>query len=192
MTIDDVAADREQAEAERKLIREVFALRASGKVKRWHTVSVIGEQTVDQHCAQCVSLLLLLHPDPSIDLIKAVLWHDSSEQRTGDMPAPIKRSHPDLRAAYHAAEMDVCQAQVSDAFARLSDEDKRWVRTVDILEMALWAADQYMLGNQHALVWLGRAEKYLTLDGHMPIPVGRMLVIIRHQVSVGSWNLENV
>jgi 5'-deoxynucleotidase YfbR-like HD superfamily hydrolase len=147
-----------------KLIDDILSLRASGHVKRWHTVPRVGgEQSVAEHSAQALSLLFLLHPNPSINLVKAVLWHDSAERLTGDLPAPIKRKYPEIRNAYMKAEHDFLLKHhaVLEALSELTSSDVEWLKVVDVLELLLESRDQMLLGNRHAANIAERARSYL-------------------------------
>lgn len=155
-------------------VEEIQSLRASGHVKRWHVVHNINQQTVAEHSAQAVSLLLLLHPNPSVDLIKAMLWHDCAERHVGDMPAPVRRAAPNLATEYERAEQDFIELHVTpfSAMARLTEEDWRWLKAIDTLELFLYCHDEMMLGNQHFAIIEKRARGYLATAGaSVPIEV---------------------
>lgn len=137
------------------LIDEINRSRASGAVKRCHTFPTIGEYTVGQHSYDALGLLLLLHPDASGNLIRAVLWHDAGERRLGDLPATAKWRHEGLGQVYGEAEMEVLREEHPTAFralVALTREEYGWLRTVDALELVMWCDDQLWLGNQHARV----------------------------------------
>ena len=148
-------------------VREVLSLRAAGHVKRWHTVRTLQQQTVAEHCHHCLSLLLLLHPKPSIDLIMAMQWHDSAELRLGDIPAMAKRNQ-DVFA-------EAC-ADIEDLFTRethetvwnaqnaLTAEDWSWIKAIDTLELILWARDEVALGNESARLIMARGRAYIRDD----------------------------
>ncbi len=153
------------------ILEQALSLRASGHVKRWHTAQLIGQQTVAEHSGQAVSLLLLLHPDPSVSLIKSMLWHDSSERLVGDMPAPIKRTSKILSDEYEAAENRVMSAihpLAYEALQDLTEESLAWLRAIDVLELVMLCYDQVMLGNTHFQVIADRAVKYLTESTKTP------------------------
>lgn len=146
-------------------VQEVLSLRASGHVRRWHTIATLGDtQTVSSHSAQALSLLLLLHPSPSVDLIKAVLWHDSAERVVGDVPAPVRRANAVFSDEYEREESRFFGEQAPTAMRAmldLSDDDKRWLKAVDTLELLLYCYEQVMLGNSHFRIIAKRARSYL-------------------------------
>lgn len=93
-------------------------------------------------------MLLLLHPDPSPELVRAVIFHDVAERWTGDMPAPMKWwINP--RAGTMVAETEAEILIELDLARRLSLEDTKWLKALDILELFLFAKDELNLGNHH-------------------------------------------
>lgn len=154
-----------------ELLHQTLSLRASGHVRRWHTLSHLGQQTVAEHSAQALTILFMLHPAPSVNLIKTVLFHDHAERYVGDVPAPVLYANEEYRAVYDEMEMSFFQNEmpfVYDAIADLNDEDRLWAKGVDILELILWCEDQIMLGNQHAKIVGARGKKYLREKRGMP------------------------
>ena len=125
--------------------REIELTRASGHVRRAHTFPHIGEYTVGKHSFDALSLLFLLNPEPSLRLVKAVLWHDLGERVMGDLPAPAKWNNPELAMAYEGAERKALATDhpsAYDAIANLTTEERIWLKTVDLLELLLWCNDQ--------------------------------------------------
>ena len=59
-------------------------LRKGAKVKRWHTLTNVKEQTVADHSWGVVSIILDVWPNSSIALITFALWHDVPEFAIGD------------------------------------------------------------------------------------------------------------
>jgi 5'-deoxynucleotidase len=111
------------------------AVYAAGDVQRWHANPAMARegQTNADHQGRCVQLLLLLHPGPSVALIKAAAFHDLGERWVGDMPRPLKAAHPDLAQAHAAVEAEAI-AQVKGALPDLTDDECRWLKLVDQLE----------------------------------------------------------
>lgn len=128
--------------------RRVLAAREGGNVLRCHTVPHHGQYSVGKHSYDALSLLLLLHPNPSMNLVKATLWHDCAERFVGDMPAPAKWFNQALGEEYEKAERE---AQVASGLAlpELAEEEQNWLTAVDRVELLLWAEEQSALGNRH-------------------------------------------
>jgi hypothetical protein len=125
----------------------ILAMRESGFVKRCHTCRTIGEYTNAEHQWQCLVLLSKLHPDPSKELIWAVAFHDVAERYLGDMPASVGWFDPALKRQQNLAEQDA--SYVLGLGFDLKPEDDWWLKSLDRLELLLWAEDQKALGNKH-------------------------------------------
>lgn len=124
--------------------------RMAGKVERCHAIPTQGSYTVGQHSYDALGLLLCLYPgEPSITLVKAMLWHDSTEQWLGDLPSPTKMQIEGIRELYEGMENEllekVLRVPTSDA---LTEEENKWLRACDLLELYLFCQDQEMVGNQ--------------------------------------------
>lgn len=136
------------------------AVREGGSVIRGHGIKQgVYTYTVGQHSYDVLSIILLLHPNPSAQLIKAALWHDVPERWTGDSPAPIKWRNPILREQL-AKEEKV----ITDHFDLPSEHDlplaeKAWLKGADMLELKMWCTDQRALGSQEVEGTLGMLEE---------------------------------
>jgi 5'-deoxynucleotidase YfbR-like HD superfamily hydrolase len=142
-------------------IRKSLALREGGYTQRMHTVPVLGDTSVARHSWNMASLLWVLHPNPSQDLVWSVLFHDVPERWVGDTPSPAKYSiNPALGKELKEAELKV-EAALGLEFG-LNEEERRWLKALDILEFVMYCDDQSALGNQN--VKTGRANAMRTLD----------------------------
>lgn len=129
---------------------QVRRLREGGHVRRCHALLHNDHGYTDgKHSFDAATLLLVLHPDPSINLVKAVLWHDMGERWVGDLPASAKWASPELSGAYNTLEQTVLRdiLGLGPLFDSLSDNDKQWLVAVDCLEFWMWCLDQLALGN---------------------------------------------
>ena len=72
------------------------ALYNAGAVRRWHTNPHMAHvvDTIDGHSGRVAKMILLLHPAPSMALIRAALTHDDGEYAVGDIPGPAKSALP--------------------------------------------------------------------------------------------------
>lgn len=131
-----------------RLLKKVGLLRNGGNVKRWHTKPIIGENTVGHHSFGALSLLLLLHPEPTLTLIKAIAWHDMGESEMGDVPSPALWADPEYNAAYTAGEQKVLD-RIGVRMGLLSREEQAWLVGVDKLDAFLFVREQIALGNHN-------------------------------------------
>lgn len=153
---------------------EILSLRSSGLVSRWHTVPTLHRQNVAEHSGQAVSLLLMLHPSPSLSLIKAMLWHDTSERYCGDVPAPVRRMNKTFSDMYEHVEelfMESDHPVAHKATQELTQSEREWLRAIDVLELILYCQDEVMLGNGRFGVICARAEGYLKNSHSTPVEV---------------------
>ncbi len=132
-----------------KTIHKIRAIREGGGTKRTHTTPHHGSYSVAEHSWNVASLIAILHPNPSTDLILAGMWHDVHERWTGDMPSPIKWclgnvTRDELRGLEFAIESSL------GINFDLSTEDLKWLKACDMLEFWLWCLDQEALGNRNA------------------------------------------
>lgn len=146
-------------------IAEVVALtREAGRVERCHTTFHFGSDSNGQHSYNVANLILLLHPDPSLDLIRAALWHDVAERFTGDVPASFKRQAPAVKQAMKAAEAEIEQHYGLEV--PLPDRERAWLKAADKLEFYLWAEEQVALGNAYLVPKRDQARRdLLTAEG---------------------------
>lgn len=152
-------------------VDKVLALREGGNVRRCHTMPHLGEYTVGKHSYDAACLVLALHPEPSAELLKAVMLHDVPERWLGDLPAPAKWYAPGLAKVYGQAEEAV--ERTWDIGWKLSTvSDHAWLNAVDRVEFWLWTHDQLAFGNQHIAVAKEAVEKWFAENWEqIPTPV---------------------
>jgi len=119
------------------VLRRVFR---AGFVSRWHTNPDLAHtcDRIDGHSARVARIILALHPNPSLALIRAALIHDDGESVTGDVPMMTKSGR--LRAELEAAEGAASRALWGDALPMLSGDDHAWLKLADRLDAYMWAA----------------------------------------------------
>ncbi len=157
-------------------------LRSAGQVQRDHTRPHIGSYSIAEHCYQCLNIVLQYHPNPSIDLIKAVVYHDSAEMIVGDVPAPAKWRFDSLRHAVRNAEFQILKELRLARVLDLDPDSQHWLDAVDLLEFGLWCCDQLDLGNR--LVYVALERVIARFQDSAPPP--RLIHLIDHLVSYQS------
>ena len=140
-------------------INEMQQKRDAGAVKRYHTKRLIGEQTVAQHTFNALLIVLEIEPNPSLNLIKAVMYHDLPELFTGDIPAPFKWQYPKL-----AEQLEIAEAAILDAGAmlvELTEYEKQVLKFADMMELVLFCNEQMCMGNMYTEPIMARGLNYL-------------------------------
>ena len=146
------------------LLEQIREVREGGAVERAHTVPHHGSYNNAQHQWGAAMLYLQLHPDPQMDTLSAILTHDLGERWVGDIPAPTKWAKPELKKVLSEMEQDCLDHLGLDDADLLEEEEARWLKAVDLLDLYLWTLDQQALGNQHVKVVTENILKYV--DDH--------------------------
>ena len=128
------------------------SLRYAGLVKRYHTWPVIREQTVAEHTWHVLRIYDQLFGLPSVNLVRAVMYHDVGEVKTGDAPFPVKRENPDLKAAYDRIEADHRGKLLegADPESKITAKEYRRLKMCDLLEMWEYGVEEQAKGNTFA------------------------------------------
>lgn len=130
-----------------------------GAVKRYHTVTMIQEQTVAAHSWGVACVLLDVLTYPSAELLKAALYHDVAESMVGDCPATTKWRYPDLARELNKAEDEV--ESLLGVSCLLSDTEKQCLKFADMADLVLHCLKDYRLGNRDSLEIVNRGLAYL-------------------------------
>lgn len=142
----------------------------SGRVRRWHTNPALSwtSDYNDGHQGRVAQYLLMLHPSPTLDLIRAALIHDAGEWAIGDVNALVKARYPDWQAWIAMIEEDEIEA-IFGTFPDLSPQDARWLKFADRLDAWIWArhhrAPMDRDGWPAAMRWLHAEACVLGVDG---------------------------
>lgn len=148
-------------------------LREAAAVTRCHTFGAPDlAQTVGLHAHNALNLLLVLHPEPSLNLIKAVQWHDAPERFTGDIAAPAKWASEKLVDAIQEIE-DRVHAYFGTQVEMTADE-ALWLLTVDRLDLLLMAQERLVLGDTRFMQMQVEAAAWFA-SHKIPVQVNRFL-----------------
>ena len=112
----------------------------AGFVRRWHTNPDLAHtcDRIDGHAGRVARIILMLHPDPSVALLRAALIHDDGESVIGDMSATAKAAHSDITSMILSIE-DQAIGQVWGAAHQISQIDRQWLKFADRLDAYMWA-----------------------------------------------------
>ena len=84
--------------------------------------------------------MLLLHSESTIELVRAVQWHDLAERWTGDIPATAKWMSGTLNDSIKELEERILKHFGLKAWG-LSVSDEEWLKAVDVLDAWLWCRE---------------------------------------------------
>jgi 5'-deoxynucleotidase YfbR-like HD superfamily hydrolase len=150
-----------------KPLIEAQLYRDAGAVKRYHVKRTLRQQTVAEHTFGMLMLVKQVAPhiDKSV-LYAAILHHDLPELMTGDVPAPIKRAHPELGPLMNSIEEEL--APLYDPLCeRLTQEEASLLKWADRMELVLWCLEEYRMGNTFVLDTIRRGIGWI-LAAAMP------------------------
>lgn len=150
-----------------KPLVEAQLYRDAGAVKRYHVKRTLRQQTVAEHTFGMLMLVKQVAPhlDKSM-LYTAILHHDLPELMTGDVPAPIKRAHPELGPLMNSIEEELVPLY-NPACEGLTHEEQSLLKWADRMELVLWCLEEYRMGNTFVVDTIRRGIGWI-LAGHMP------------------------
>lgn len=151
------------------LTRKVLLLRDAGVVQRSHTCRTLKDRNVAEHSHGVAMLALLLYQSvgfaaPAVVLMTALV-HDLSEIATGDMPAPVKRQHPALRAELN--KVSTAWEEAQGIRYSLQEDQAALLLWCDRMDFALYSLEEVSMGNGLFKSYLNRILYWLTT---MPVP----------------------
>lgn len=136
----------------------------AGFVRRWHTNPDLAHtcDRIDGHAGRVARIIIMLHPNPSFDLIRAALIHDDGESETGDLSATFKdRISVECMWQINDAESKAAEMIWGDALGyRITGSDLEWLRFADRLDAFMWARHHA----PHVLDGVGWPEARLWLE----------------------------
>lgn len=130
-------------------------LRVAARVIRCHTTPTIHRQSVGEHTFGALNILYTISHAPSPQLVRALLWHDVPEAITGDIPAPAKRYSSKFQEALGEAETAIIKEY--DLHGELTETERQTLFYCDLMELAMFSAEEADFGNAAAPVLMRRA-----------------------------------
>lgn len=140
---------------EADVVETIIAMREAGRVVRCHTMICHERPNLATHCHNMVGMLLVLHPNPHLQLIQLIQTHDFPERWIGDMPAPAKDNLGIYLAALENRVCDYFGIQYS-----YSEEEWWWLKALDKLDLLLWGKDELAMGNKNVVRMIGIVEEW--------------------------------
>lgn len=131
------------------LLTAAKLFRDAGAVKRYHVKRVLRTQTVAEHTFGVLMLVKQVMPAMlNAHMVTAILHHDLPELITGDIPAPIKRAHPELGPLLDSIEAGMAPLY-DQADARLTAEQHALLKWADRMELVQWCLEEWRMGNTY-------------------------------------------
>lgn len=143
--------------------REIEFMWDGGNTRRFHTVPLIGVDTVGHHSFNVCCIIMVLWPGAPARLLRAAIKHDMAEHIVGDMPAPTKRGLPEyrilggegigvpksFREAFGEYE-DAKAAEYGVSLEQDLDADEAWIlKLADSLDGMRFCVQERRMGNKH-------------------------------------------
>lgn len=123
--------------------------RLAGLVRRYHTWPALHQQTVAEHTWQVMRLYFEIFGPPSNDMWTFMLWHDVGEIQTGDIPYPVKRSHPNLKQIMDDLEIKALSSMNVELPTSLTHQEHARFKFCDLLDCAEHGQYEARLGNEY-------------------------------------------
>lgn len=153
-----------------KALVEATLYRDAGAVKRYHVKRTHRIQTIAEHTFGMLMLVKQVNEfdgflgDRISSVYDAILHHDLPELMTGDVPAPIKRAHPELGPLMDSIEQDLHPLYRDHG---LSPDEEALIKWADRMELVLWCLEEVRLGNSYAKPTVARGLGWI-LAARMP------------------------
>lgn len=119
----------------------------AGMVTRLHTQQTIADYTVANHTFNMLLLAdWMYYGKPSLNLMRAILYHDLHELHTGDIPHPVKQI-PFLKGPIEKYETEI-NSLMETTPPTLSPEEQQALQLIDLQELIMFISNEKELGNQ--------------------------------------------
>ena len=154
-----------------KALVEATLYRDAGAVKRYHVKRTHRTQTIAEHTFGMLMLVKQVTEGQGeyglqsrATLYEAILHHDLPELMTGDVPAPIKRVHPELGPLMDSIEQDLYPLYRDYT---LTQEESALLKWADRMELVLWCLEEFRMGNTYTKPTVARGLGWI-LASYLP------------------------
>lgn len=147
-----------------KMLDRIRLARVAGNVQRYHTQTLVKQESVAQHTFNMLNIVIILtQGQVSKRLLEAVLVHDMGEYITGDVPSPGKRAlNDDAKTSFLALEESSMRAVHPTIEIELTLYEASVLKYADMLDGLMKCLDERMLGNRHIRKCAENYIAYLT------------------------------
>lgn len=169
------------------------------EVRRWHTWPHLKPQSVGEHSAQVLRILLAIWPDAPRHLMIHCVVHDIGEGTSGDPPYPIKAQNPLLKTECdrieRQAHLAMCLPWALPPPQVLSPAEKLVFKLAEFQDMFEWSLNEIALGNVYANLVADRC--YVQVLAHIAnkdlppgVPTASMTYLNR-RLKTTTWKPES-
>lgn len=125
--------------------------RLSGQVVRYHTWPTLTSQSTGEHTWQVLRIWWEIFGPMTPAVSSYIIFHDSSELRTGDITFNAKRAHPALKAAADDAEAKEMPVLMHPHMVPsvLTPLDYKRFKVCDNMDMHEFGRHEVFLGNSY-------------------------------------------
>lgn len=131
-------------------VDQLFRWKLGARVNRYHTHGLIRPPSVDQHQWGVAVIALYLEPELSRNALIKALVHDLGEYDTGDVPAFVKRSNPELRKQLKEVEFKV-ERRIGTDFV-VTEIEERIIKLADLFDHIWTCLDEVERGNSGSVI----------------------------------------
>lgn len=144
------------------------SLRAAGQVVRWHTWPMRDRGTVATHSWGVARIHYILWPDSPAHCLASCLFHDTGEQRSGDMPLSSHPARPAAKRALDRIEQDSLTNLLGtmNPTTMMTPHQRLRVKACDLLEMLEHTRHEIAWGNPHMQLSLDVLNDTLSRTAH--------------------------
>ena len=131
----------------------ILSLRSSqrnaGLIERYHEHPTVQRQNVGEHTWQVMRIWLVIfgRKDDATDgrILQYIMFHDAGELGTGDIPFPVKKNNPPLKAIMDELEHQSLMRQ-KIVLPDMSEHELKEVKICDLIEMAEFGREELRRG----------------------------------------------
>jgi len=141
-------------------VNKIRRLRNGSNVRRCHIHTHLGpDYTVGKHSYDAICILLELYPQAPRDVILSLLYHDQAEYDLGDIPTHVKWDNPEFARMIKNIEHKINSDNGWIQHVNLEPGWEFILKQIDILELGIWAIEQYEMS------WPKAMEFLIKIDG---------------------------
>jgi 5'-deoxynucleotidase YfbR-like HD superfamily hydrolase len=133
----------------------------SGSVVRYHATMIDKKQNVAEHSWEAAVILMQIYPEYTKDMMEHMLTHDCAERYTGDVCAPIKREHPEIKQAFDDMERRYLDKELGLTNHKFQEHELLAMKYADIMSGVYFCNRRQRAGDTEAKAILSTWIEYI-------------------------------